>query len=156
MAPEAICDICKHIYFDDSVFREPCISTHGARKTLKFGRNRETYPVPSAINDSLPDLPAFSRSAQGGCELCAYVRTAILNAGISHCGDIECRPSFVWGKLNLSDDEPEGLLALVIKIYAQTEGKWLSRLGCLKFSTYRSESMNPILPTLNHGREMRF
>ncbi|KAI8677886.1 HET domain-containing protein [Fusarium keratoplasticum] len=67
---------------------------------------------PRRWKDELPGLPAMAEAAEAGCQLCQFLRQAILRKGVSFEGPIQVLAGYIWGaSRSYVEQRDDGLVA---------------------------------------------
>lgn len=127
--PARLCSKCEVVMFDDSKGYE-ALSTSGERyldfDTDSDERERE-FKLDFETNDTFPDLPVLSESANNGCDFCSLLKKILQSS------EIQCRFSdtildlegqilpitislyYRWGQW--ARNHNEGVNSLVVSLY---------------------------------------
>ncbi|RSL37869.1 hypothetical protein CEP53_015412, partial [Fusarium sp. AF-6] len=62
-----------------------------------FATAHDVFVSPRRWKDELPGLPAMAETADAGCQLCQFLRQALLRRGLSFQGPIQVRAGYIWG-----------------------------------------------------------
>ncbi|RSL42619.1 hypothetical protein CEP51_016460 [Fusarium floridanum] len=62
-----------------------------------FATAHDFFVSPRRWKDELPGLPAMAETADAGCQLCQFLRQALLRRGLSFQGPIQVRAGYIWG-----------------------------------------------------------
>lgn len=116
LQPARLCSKCEVVKFDDSQGYE-VLSTSGEQHldfdTNSDDRERE-FTLDFQIDDTFPDLPTLSESANNGCDFCSFLKKILQSI------EIRCRFS-----ATILDLEGQ-ILPITIRLYYRW-GPWLAR-----------------------------
>jgi hypothetical protein len=77
-----VCSRCQVLAFDDAALGGlESVSNQDGEPELKFDEDEclRHFPLDYELEDQYPELPALSESSAGGCQICEFIKTAVLS-----------------------------------------------------------------------------
>lgn len=137
-----LCDGCLAVVIDDSAvqFYEGSFRGDQDEPTLRHSREGEDLVTLEPIRswqDHLPGLSNMEEASKAGCQLCGFVRDAILRKQLKFESPISVNASYVWGKeRDLLQSRDDGLILWRCEVYSEEHGQILA----IDFSVETSNS----------------
>ncbi|KAF7559278.1 hypothetical protein G7046_g4869 [Stylonectria norvegica] len=116
----SLCAECRVVLLDDSAscFSPGTLDGEPTLRHVREGANLITLDPPRTWIDQLPGLPGLATSAEAGCELCGFVREALLERAAGLESSVAIVASYTWGKdRDLVGTRDDGLVLWRCEIY---------------------------------------
>lgn len=150
----AFCDRCSGIILNDAADHFNEGETRSGMPTLrhlKEGADFTPLEISRIWIDSLPGLPRMRVSSETGCQLCEFIRNAILQRKLQSTGTITINGGYVWRgpKKSYQEAWDDGLFLFRCEIYSDS-----GKLGDINFGIESDDGKLDTLPS-NRSRNLQ-